>query len=90
MKVLKCVHVHTFLKVVVLFCILWQDVEGNPKPEHKWPPDNYWKGLYPHLFPDSSPESVHEQEQVSNHSTIFVKVYYMFGKTFSVCVNSLI
>ena len=36
MKVLKCVHVHTLLKVLLLFCILWQ-VYGtlNPKPEQK-------------------------------------------------------
>ena len=28
-----------------------------------------------HHLPVSSPESAHEQEQVSHHSTIFVKVY---------------
>ena len=75
MKVLKCVHVHTLLKVLVLFCILLKDYKGNPEPEHEWPSENYWKSVYPHLFPNSSPESAHEQEQVSHHWTIFVKVY---------------
>ncbi|CAH3184190.1 unnamed protein product, partial [Porites lobata] len=45
---------------------LWTDYhddEGNPKPEGEWPSENYWKSEYPHLFPDSSPESAHEQEQ---------------------------
>ena len=61
----------------MLFCILLKDDKGNPKPKHKWPSENYWKRRYPDLFPDSSPESVHEKEQVSHHSTMFVKVYLL-------------
>ncbi|CAH3105228.1 unnamed protein product [Porites lobata] len=41
----------------------YHDDKGNPKPEHEWPSENYWKRMYRHLFPDSSPESAHEQEQ---------------------------
>ena len=78
MKVLKCLHVHTLLKVLVLFCILGQVVGTlKPKPEHEWPSENFWKREYPDLFPNASPESAHEQEQVSHHSSIFVKVYLL-------------
>ena len=63
--------------VLSIFRILLKDYKGNPKPEHELPSENYWKSEYPHLFPDSSPESVHEQEQVSHHSTFFVKVYLL-------------
>ena len=90
MKVLKCVHVHTLLKgdglFQVLFGILLQDRKGNPKPELEWPSENYWKIKFPHLFPDSSPESAHEQEQVSHHSPIFVKVYLLILVRLSVFV----
>ncbi|CAH3180191.1 unnamed protein product [Porites lobata] len=41
----------------------YHDRKGNPKPEHKWPSENYWNREYPLIFPDSSPESAHEQEQ---------------------------
>ena len=69
-----------------------QDFEGNLIPEHEWPSENYGKSEFPHIFPDSSPESAHEQEQVSHHSPIFVKVYLLmyYLLTFSVCVNSSI
>ena len=81
MKVFECVHVYTLLKgdglFQVLFCILLKDYKLNPKPEHEWRSENYWKRKYPDLFPDSSPESAHEQEQVSHHSSIFVKVYLL-------------
>ena len=63
--------------VLSFFFFLLQDRKGNPKPEHKWPSENYWKREYPLIFPDSSPESAHEQEQVSHHSPIFVKVYLL-------------
>ena len=79
MKVFKCVHVHTLLKgdglFQVLFCILLKDDKGNPKPEHEWPSENYWR--YPFFFRNLSPESAYEQEQVSHHSPIFVKVYLL-------------
>ncbi|CAH3180188.1 unnamed protein product [Porites lobata] len=38
---------------------LWSDYhdnKGNPKPEHEWPSEDFWRILYPRLFPDSSPE----------------------------------
>ena len=60
-----------------MFCILLKDYKENPEPEHEWPSENYWKSEYPHLFLDSLPESAHEEEQVSYHSPIFVKVYLL-------------
>ncbi|XP_073254776.1 uncharacterized protein [Porites lutea] len=44
----------------------YHDYEGNLKPEHEWPSENDWKEWYRHFFPDSSPESAHEQEQVQD------------------------
>ncbi|CAH3175571.1 unnamed protein product, partial [Porites evermanni] len=64
----------------------YHDDEGNPKPEDEWPSENYWKSEYPHLFPDSSPESAHEREQVSHHSPISVKVYLLILVRLSVSV----
>ncbi|CAH3187249.1 unnamed protein product [Porites lobata] len=49
----------------------YHDHEGNPKPEDEWPSENYWKSEYPHLFPDSSPESAHEQEQTHERASEF-------------------
>ncbi|CAH3180182.1 unnamed protein product, partial [Porites lobata] len=42
----------------------YHDDNGSLKPEHQWPSENYWKRRYPDLFPDSSPESAHEKEQI--------------------------
>ena len=25
-----------------MFCDLWQEDDGSPKPEHKWPPEDFW------------------------------------------------
>lgn len=27
---------------MTLFCNLWQDEKGNPKPEPEWPSEDYW------------------------------------------------
>ena len=64
--------------VLSISCILLQDFEGNLEPEDEWPSEIYWNWKYAHLFPNSSPESAHEQEQVSHHSSIFVKVYLLY------------
>ena len=32
--------------VLTLFCDLWQDKEGNLKPEHEWPSEYFWKISY--------------------------------------------
>ena len=68
MKVLKFVHVHTLLKgdgwFEILFCILLKDGKGNPKPEHEWPSENYWKVI--------------EQEQVSHQLRLFKFMHQSF------------
>ena len=46
-------------------CLL-QTTNGEPLPEVKWLSENYWKGRYPELFPDSSSELEDEQEQVGH------------------------
>ncbi|KAL9978653.1 hypothetical protein ACROYT_G016196 [Oculina patagonica] len=40
---------------------LYHDEEGNPKPEHKWPTEDYWRDWW-WLDPESSTESEDEQE----------------------------
>ena len=30
---------------MTLFCNLWQDEKGSPKPEHEWRPEDYWSWL---------------------------------------------
>ena len=43
---------------------MFQELNGDPRPEHEWPPEDDWRVLYPHLFPDSSSELEDDQEQV--------------------------
>ena len=83
-----CTRPH-FIKgrwVVLSIVFLLQDLKGNPRLEHAWPSEDYWKRKYPDLFPNSTPESAHEQEQVSHHSPIFVKVYLLILVRLSVFV----
>ncbi|CAH3180200.1 unnamed protein product, partial [Porites lobata] len=52
----------------------YHDNKGNPKPEL----ENYLKRKYPDLFPNSSPESAHEQEQIVKYAQepSFVSLHY--------------
>ena len=59
----------------MLFCNLWQDEKGNPKPEHEWQPERYWKRRYPSLFPDSSSEKVGHQLLLKKKRYNFITVY---------------
>jgi len=48
-----------------LFSDLWQDEKGNPKPEHEWPSENFWR-YYPRLDPGQFAESEDEREPGSS------------------------
>jgi len=34
----------------------YHDEKGNPKPEHEWPAEDYWRGLDPETFAESEDE----------------------------------
>ena len=59
----------------MLFCNLWQDRKGNPKPEHEWEPEWHWKLMYPSLFPDSLSEKVGHQLLLKKKRCNFTTVY---------------
>ena len=59
----------------MVFCNLWQDKKGNPKPEHEWLPEWHWKRMYPSLFPDSSSEKVGRQLLLKKKRYNFTTVY---------------
>ena len=66
---------------VRFFCRhLFQDLDGDPKPEHKWPSHHDWKEWYPHLSSDSSSELGDDQEQVGHRNK--VKRRYSFDMRF--------
>ena len=43
---------------------MFQEFNGDPKPEHEWPSEDDWKRWFAHLFPDSSSGLGDDQEQV--------------------------
>ena len=59
---------------------MFQDDDGDPKPEHKWPSEDYWKLWYPRLFPDSSSGLGNDQEQVGLRNK--VKRRHSFAMSF--------
>ena len=42
----------------MLVCDLWQDEEGNVKPEEEWPTDEYWEDHWSKSEEESDPGSV--------------------------------
>ena len=49
---------------------MFQERNGDPKPEHNWPSEDYWKERYPQLFPDSSSGLGDDQEQVGHRNKV--------------------
>lgn len=47
----------------------YHEFDGNTKPEHDWPSQQYWKRRYPHLIPFTSSESDNKQEQIDDSTT---------------------
>ena len=59
---------------------MFQELNGDPKPEHEWPSEYYWKRLYPRLSPDSSSGLGDDLEQVGHRNT--VKGMHSFDMSF--------
>ena len=49
---------------------MFQKLNGDLKPERKWPSERYWKRRYPRLFPDSSSGLEDDQEQVGHTNKV--------------------
>ena len=49
---------------------MFQKLNGDLKPEHKWPSERYWKRRYPRLFPYSSSGLKDDQEQVGHRNKV--------------------
>ena len=49
---------------------MFQELNGDSKPEHKWPSEDYWKLLFPRLFPHSSSGLGDDQEQVGDRNKV--------------------
>ncbi|XP_073255240.1 uncharacterized protein [Porites lutea] len=42
----------------------YHELNGDPKPEHEWPSEDYWKRWFARRFPDSSSGLGDDQEQI--------------------------
>ena len=47
---------------------MFQELNGDTMPEHKWPSEDDWEFWFPHLFHDSSSELEDDQEQVGHRN----------------------
>ena len=49
---------------------MFQEPNGDPKPEHMWPSEDFWKRWYPRFFTDSSSGLGDDQEQVGHKNKV--------------------
>ena len=69
---------------------MFQELSGDPKPEHKWPSEDYWKRWLPRLFPDSSSGLEDDQEQVGHRNKVKGRHSFDMGFVgFVVFINAL-
>ena len=69
---------------------MFQELNGDPMPEHEWPSDGVWKLLYPHLFPDSSSELEDDQEQVGLRNKVKRRHSFDMSFVFEIHFSSLL
>ena len=58
---------------------MFQELNGDPKPEHEWPSEDYCKRSFARLFPDFL-SGWDDQEQVGHRNT--VKGMHSFDMSF--------
>ena len=68
----------------------FQELNGYLKPEHEWPSEDLWKGLYPHLFPDSSSELEDDQVQVGHRNKVKRRHSFDMSFVFEIHFSSLL
>ena len=69
---------------------MFQELNGDRKPEHEWPSEDYWKRWYPHLFPDSSSGLGDDQEQVGHRNKVKRRHSFDMSFVFEIHFSSLL
>ena len=69
---------------------MFQELSGDPKPQHKWPSEDYWKRWLPRLFPDSSSELEDDQEQVGHRNKVKGRHSFDMSFVFEIYFSSLL
>ena len=69
---------------------MFQELNGDPKPKHKWRSEDYWKEEYPHLFPDSSSGLGDDLEQVGHRKKVKRRHSFDMSFVFEIHFSSLL
>ena len=69
---------------------MFQVSDGDPLPEHEWPSEDYWKFLFPQLFPDASSELEDHQEQVGHRNKVKRRHSFDMSFVFEIHFSSLL
>ena len=69
---------------------IFQKLNGDLKPERKWPSERYWKRRYPRLFPDSSSGLEDDQEQVGHRNKVKRRHSFDMSFVFEIHFSSLL
>ena len=69
---------------------MFQELNGDPKPEHKWPSEDHWKFLFPRLFPHSSSGLGDDQEQVGPRNKVKRRHSFDLSFVFEIHFSSLL
>ena len=69
---------------------MFQKLNGDPKPKHKWPSNYDWKSWYPRHFPDSSSGLGDDQEQVGHRNKVKRRHSFDMSFVFEIHFSSLL
>ena len=69
---------------------MFQELNGDPRSEHQWPSEEYWKVFFPHLFPDSSSGLGDDQEQVGLRNKVKRRHSFAMSFLFEIHFSSLL
>ena len=69
---------------------MFQDDDGDPKPEHKWPSEDHWKRWFLRLFPDISSGLGDDQEQVGHRNKVKGRHSFDMSFVFEIHFSSLL
>ena len=69
---------------------MFQEPNGDPKPEHMWPSEDFWKRWYPRFFTDSSSGLGDDQEQVGHRNKVKRRHSFDMSFVFEIHFSSLL
>ena len=69
---------------------MFQEPNGDPKPEHKWPSEDFWKRGYLRFFTDSSSGLGDDQEQVGHRNKVKRRHSFDMSFVFEIHFSSLL